>query len=65
MQREEDIGEVHISADIGCHTFAALPPFGLGNTVTGYGLGLASSAGVAPHFNGRTISIMGDGGFLA
>ncbi len=63
VQREEDIGEVHISADIGCHTFAALPPFGLGNTVTGYGLGLASSAGVAPHFNGRTISIMGDGGF--
>ena len=63
VQREEDVGEVHISADIGCHTFAALPPFGLGNTVTGYGLGLASSAGVAPHFNGRTISIMGDGGF--
>ena len=63
VQREEDVGEFHISADIGCHTFAALPPFGLGNTVTGYGLGLASSAGVAPQFKKRTVSIMGDGGF--
>jgi indolepyruvate ferredoxin oxidoreductase alpha subunit len=29
----------------------------------GYGLGLASSAGLAPNFNKRVISIMGDGGF--
>lgn len=63
VQREEDVGEFHISADIGCHSFAALPPFGLGNTITGYGLGLSSSAGVAPQFAKRTVSIMGDGGF--
>ena len=60
---ERDIGPTHISADIGCHTFAALPPFNVGNTVMGYGLGLAGSAGVAPVFGKRVISIMGDGGF--
>lgn len=61
---ERDVGKVHVSADIGCHTFATLPPFNLGNTVLGYGLSLASSAGVAPAFGKkRVVSIMGDGGF--
>jgi indolepyruvate ferredoxin oxidoreductase alpha subunit len=60
---ERDLGPVHIAADIGCHTFAALPPFNVGNTVMGYGLGLASSAGLGPNFSQRVISIMGDGGF--
>ena len=60
---ERETGPTHISADIGCHTFAALPPFNVGNTVMGYGLGLASSAGIAPAFGKRVISIMGDGGF--
>ena len=59
----EEIGEVHISADIGCHTFAALPPFNMGSTVLGYGLGLASSAAVAPAMGKRVLSVMGDGGF--
>ena len=45
-QLDPEIGNMHISADIGCHTFSTLPPFNMGNTVTGYGLGLASSAGV-------------------
>lgn len=63
VQRDPAIGEMHISADIGCHTFSTLPPFNLGNTVTGYGLGLASSAGVKDALAGHTISIMGDGGF--
>ena len=60
---EKELGPAHVSADIGCHTFAALPPFNVGNTVMGYGLGLASSAGLAPSFHKRVISIMGDGGF--
>jgi len=60
---ERDVGATHISCDIGCHTFSALPPFNLGNTVLGYGLGLASSTGIAPNFDKRVISIMGDGGF--
>ena len=61
VQRE--VGDVHVSADIGCHTFATLPPFNVGNTVLGYGLGLASSAAIRPHMGKRTVSIMGDGGF--
>lgn len=60
---EKELGPTHISADIGCHTFAALPPFNVGNTVMGYGLGLASSAGLRPNMDKRVISIMGDGGF--
>jgi indolepyruvate ferredoxin oxidoreductase alpha subunit len=60
---ERDVGEMHVSADIGCHTFSTLPPFNIGNTVLGYGLGLASSTGIAPNFGKRVVSIMGDGGF--
>jgi len=60
---QRDIGPTHISADIGCHTFSTLAPFNLGNTVLGYGLGLASSTGIGPNFGKRVISIMGDGGF--
>jgi len=60
---ERELGPTHISCDIGCHTFSALAPFNLGNTVLGYGLGLASSTGIAPSFGKRVISVMGDGGF--
>ena len=60
---EKDIGPTHVSCDIGCHTFSTLPPFNLGHTVLGYGLGLASAAGVGPNFGKRVISVMGDGGF--
>ena len=60
---ERDLGRIHVNADIGCHTFAALPPFNIGNSVLGYGLGLSSGAAVASAFGEkRTISIMGDGG---
>src|SRR5690606_10431197 len=61
VQRE--LGPTHIACDIGCHTFSTLPPFNLGQSVVGYGLGLASSTGIAPSFKKRVISIMGDGGF--
>lgn len=60
---QKNLGNVHVSADIGCHTFGTLPPFNIGNTVLGYGLGLASSAGIGRMFGNRTVSIMGDGGF--
>jgi len=60
---QRELGETHVAADIGCHTFATLPPFNQGNTILGYGLGLASSSAVAPNFGKRVISIMGDGGF--
>jgi indolepyruvate ferredoxin oxidoreductase alpha subunit len=60
---QETLGQIHVSADIGCHTFGTLPPFNVGSTVLGYGLGLASSSGIAPLMNARVLSIMGDGGF--
>lgn len=61
MQKE--VGDVHVNADVGCHIFGTLPPFNTGNTVLGYGLGLASSSGIGPLMTRRTVSIMGDGGF--
>jgi len=60
---EHQTGAFHVSGDIGCHTFSTLPPFNIGNTVLGYGLGLASNAAVQPMFGRRTVTIMGDGGF--
>ncbi|HEU0199870.1 MAG TPA: indolepyruvate ferredoxin oxidoreductase subunit alpha [Burkholderiaceae bacterium] len=60
---ERETGSIHVSADIGCHTFSTLPPFNIGNTVLGYGLGLASNSAVHPMFDRRTLTIMGDGGF--
>ncbi len=60
---EKELGPYHVSADIGCHTFSTLPPFEIGHTVLGYGLGLASNSAVQPMFGKRTVTIMGDGGF--
>ncbi len=60
---EKKIGKTHITGDVGCHIFASLAPFHLGNTMLGYGLGLASGAGIAANFKKRVINIMGDGGF--
>lgn len=60
---QDDIGPLHISADIGCHSFATLEPFFAGNTILGYGMGLASSAGLSPLMEKPVISIGGDGGF--
>jgi indolepyruvate ferredoxin oxidoreductase alpha subunit len=60
---EREHGAFHISGDIGCHTFSTLPPFNIGNTVLGYGLGMASNAAIQPMFSRRTVTVMGDGGF--
>lgn len=60
---QDDIGKVHIAADIGCHAFATFEPFSMGNSILGYGMSLASAAAVAPFQRRRSISIMGDGGF--
>jgi len=61
MQRE--LGPTHISADIGCHSFATFAPFSMGNSILGYGMSLASAAAVGPNLARRPISVMGDGGF--
>ncbi|MCZ4317199.1 indolepyruvate ferredoxin oxidoreductase subunit alpha [Comamonadaceae bacterium G21597-S1] len=60
---QQDVGKVHIAADIGCHAFATFEPFSSGHSILGYGMSLASGAGVAPMMQGRTLAIMGDGGF--
>ncbi len=60
---EKQSGKFHVSADIGCHLFSTLPPFNIGNTVLGYGLGLASNSAVHPMMGRRSVTIMGDGGF--
>lgn len=61
---ERELGAHHISCDIGCHLFSILPPFNLGATTMGYGLGWAGAAAFnTKETSKRTISIMGDGGF--
>jgi indolepyruvate ferredoxin oxidoreductase alpha subunit len=60
---QDEIGPLHISLDIGCSTFATLPPFNMGNTVLGYGLSLASGGAVGPVMGKPTVAVMGDGGF--
>ena len=61
---ERELGSHHVSCDIGCHLFSILPPFNLGATTMGYGLGWAAAAAFrSKETDKRTISIMGDGGF--
>jgi len=61
LQRE--IGPLHISADIGCHSFATLPPFNMGNSIMGYGLGAAGASALGTEGGKRAVAVMGDGGF--
>lgn len=65
---ERELGPHHFSADIGCHLFSILPPFNLGNTTMGYGLGAAGAAALngvpgSASAGKRAIAVMGDGGF--
>jgi indolepyruvate ferredoxin oxidoreductase alpha subunit len=59
----QDIGRPHVSMDVGCHCFGSFEPFSQGNTLLGYGMSLASAAGVSPMSSRRPVAIMGDGGF--
>jgi indolepyruvate ferredoxin oxidoreductase alpha subunit len=60
---QKETGPLHISADIGCHSFATLPPFNMGNSIMGYGLGAAGASAFGTNGGKRAVSIMGDGGF--
>ena len=60
---ERELGPHHVSADIGCHLFSILPPFHIGNTTMGYGLGTAGASAFNTSSPKRAISMMGDGGF--
>jgi indolepyruvate ferredoxin oxidoreductase alpha subunit len=58
---ERELGPHHVSCDIGCHLFSILPPFNIGNTTMGYGLGVAGASAFG--FDGkRAIAVIGDGG---
>jgi indolepyruvate ferredoxin oxidoreductase alpha subunit len=60
---EQELGQHHVSADIGCHLFSILPPFNIGATTMGYGLGPAAASAFNVKSDKRVISVMGDGGF--
>ena len=60
---EQELGQHHVSADIGCHLFSILPPFNIGATTMGYGLGPASASAFNVPAGKRSISVLGDGGF--
>jgi indolepyruvate ferredoxin oxidoreductase, alpha subunit len=60
---ERELGPHHVSCDIGCHLFSILPPFNIGNTTMGYGLGGAGAAALNAPAGKRAIAVLGDGGF--
>ena len=64
---ERELGSHHVSADIGCHLFSIMPPFNIGATTMGYGLGASSAsafnAGGQLGASRRAVAFMGDGGF--
>ena len=60
---EQELGQHQITGDIGCHLFASLPPFEIGGSTMGYGLGPASNAAFDGGGKKRAISFIGDGGF--
>jgi indolepyruvate ferredoxin oxidoreductase, alpha subunit len=60
---EKELGPHHIACDIGCHLFAINPPFNLGSTTMGYGLGPSSASAFQRKSGQRPIAVMGDGGF--
>jgi indolepyruvate ferredoxin oxidoreductase alpha subunit len=60
---ERELGPHHVSCDIGCHLFSILPPFNLGNSTMGYGLGGAGASALNVTAGKRAIALIGDGGF--
>ena len=60
---QQELGPHQIAGDIGCHLFASLPPFNIGGTTMGYGLGPASSSAFNVKADKKPISVIGDGGF--
>ena len=64
---EQELGVHHVSSDIGCHLFQIMPPFEIGATTMGYGLGASSAsafnAGGQLGAAKKAVAFMGDGGF--
>ena len=59
----KEIGEHHVSSDIGCHVFSNLAPFNIGGNTMGYGLSAAGMSAFNVPAGKRPIAVMGDGGF--
>jgi indolepyruvate ferredoxin oxidoreductase alpha subunit len=60
---QKETGPLHVSCDIGCHLFSILPPFDIGNTTMGYGLGGAGGAAFGAQKTRPVVNVIGDGGF--
>ena len=60
---QDELGEHQITGDIGCHLFSTMPPFEIGGSTMGFGLGPASNAAFDGGGERRPISVLGDGGF--
>ncbi|HET8727384.1 MAG TPA: indolepyruvate ferredoxin oxidoreductase subunit alpha [Alphaproteobacteria bacterium] len=60
---EGELGQHHVASDIGCHLFSIMPPFNIGATTMGYGLGPSSNSAFNVPAAKRSIAVMGDGGF--
>ena len=60
---ERELGQHHVSGDIGCHIFSVLPPFNIGGNTMGYGLSGAGASAFNVEADKRSIAVMGDGGF--
>ncbi len=53
---QKEVGALHISADIGCHSFATLPPFNMGTASWSYGLGIGGRVGFRHERRKRAVS---------
>ena len=60
---EKEVGPMHVSCDIGCHLFSIMPPFEIGQTTMGYGLGTAAASAFNVEAKRPAVAFMGDGGF--
>ena len=60
---QQETGPMHVSCDIGCHLFSILPPFSIGNTTMGYGLGGAGGSAFNAKGAAPVVNVIGDGGF--
>ena len=56
---QKELGQHQVASDIGCHLFSIMPPFNIGGTTMGYGLGAGVQLGLRG--TGREAFDRGDG----
>ncbi|MHB8617953.1 MAG: thiamine pyrophosphate-dependent enzyme [Chloroflexota bacterium] len=62
-QQGENIPPAHFAGDIGCYSMGAFAPFGLTDSITGMGTGLATTGALGHISKERMVSFIGDGTF--